>query len=302
MIIVVGSLNMDLFIQAPRLPRTGETVLGTDFRRLPGGKGANQAVAVARMGARAALLGAVGQDSFGKELVSSLIAAGVGTKTVVQRKRTPTGAALIVVDTAGQNQIVVAAGANATLSREDVERRQRWIRRAQATIAQLEIPLETVEAALRIARGAGSLTVLNPAPCGRVGNRLLRLCDWIIPNETEAEKLSGMPIKSLRSAAAAAQVIGKRADGANVTITLGDRGAWLHSTSFTGHIPGVAVRAVDAVGAGDTFIGAFVTRLVEGATSRDAARFACAAAALSVTRPGAQSGIPSRTEVNALVN
>ena len=301
MITVVGSLNMDLFIKAPRLPRAGETVLGTDFRRMPGGKGANQAIAVARMGARAVMIGAVGQDSFGKEMVASLVVAGVGTKAVVWRKDTSSGTALIVVDTSGQNQIVVAAGANATLSPEDVERRQNWIRRARAVIAQLEIPIETVEAALRFGREAARLTVLNPAPCGRVKNRLLRFCDWIVPNETEGEKLSGVPIKGLRGAATAARAIGQRAGGANVAITLGSRGAWLHSKSFTGHIPGLAVRAVDAVGAGDTFIGAFVTRLVEGAAPRDAAHFACAAAAMAVTRHGAQAAIPWRAEVNAFV-
>ena len=301
MISVVGSLNMDLFIETSHLPRPGETVLGRNFNRLPGGKGANQAVAVARMGAKVTMIGAVGDDPFGAEMVANLEAAGVATAAILRRKRADSGTALIVVDTSGQNQIVVAPGANATLSVEDIRRQKRLFDRSRAVIAQLETPLPAVEAALRFGRAARCLTVLNPAPGAPLPSRLLRRCDWIVLNETEAELLTGVPIKGLRKAALAAQSLRRLAGGASIALTLGARGAWLHSTSFTGHVPGSVVRAVDAVGAGDTFIGAFVTRLMEGAAPRDAARFACAAAAIAVTRRGAQSAIPGRREVNAFL-
>jgi ribokinase len=301
MITVVGSLNMDLFIETPHLPRPGETVLGKNLRRTAGGKGANQALAAVRMGAKTALIGMVGHDLFGGEMVANLAAAGVGTDAILRRKGTASGMAMIAVDPTGQNQIVVAPGANATLSPENIARQKKWIYRSRAVIAQLEIPLSSVEAALRFGRKAGALTILNPAPGAPLTRSLLRLCDWIVPNETEAEMLTGVPLKSLRSAAIAAQALGKRAEGANVVITLGARGAWIHSASFIGHVPGFTVRAVDAVGAGDMFVGAFVTRLVEGTPPLAAARFACAAAAIVVTRRGAQAAMPTRAAVNAWV-
>jgi ribokinase len=298
---VVGSLNMDLFIEASRLPQPGETVLGTKFRRTPGGKGANQAVAVARMGAKGVIIGAVGADSFGEEIVAQLASTEVMTEAIIRRSQTSTGTALIVVDRSGQNQIVVAPGANALLSPQDVKRHQKLIRRSHAVIAQLEVPIKTVEAALRLGREAKILTVLNPAPSAPLTRRLLSFCDWIVPNESEAEKLTGIRIASLGSAASAARMIARTSGNGSVAITLGPRGVWLHTPAFVGLVPGFAVRAIDAVGAGDTFTGAFTARLVEGATPRDAAYFACAAAAIAVTRRGAQSAIPSRREVNALL-
>jgi ribokinase len=299
MITVVGSLNMDLFIETGRLPSPGETVLGRNFRRAPGGKGANQAVAVARMGGACAMIGAAGDDVFGEEMLANLRAAGIDTNAVAQGAGVASGIAMIVLDASGQNQIAVACGANETLSPDAIARHAALFRRSKAVVVQLETPLPTVEAALRLGREAGALTVLNPAPCLELSDDLLRRCDWIVPNEIEAAQLSGVAVRGGADADAASKKLRERSGGAKVLVTLGADGAWLDTDSFAGHVPGFKVPTVDAVGAGDTFIGAFVTRLMEGAEAREAARFGCAAAALAVTRRGAQASIPLRVEVEA---
>lgn len=301
MITVVGSFNMDLVIEAPRFPAPGEAILGKNFRRACGGKGANQAYAVARMGRRAAMIGAVGQDAFGDEMVANLNAVGVDTRGVVRRASVASGTAMIVLDSTGQNQIVVANGANDTLTAKDVEQCTQRIGNSKALVVQLETAPESVRAALKIANDLGVTTVLNPAPFAPVADEWLRRCDFIVPNENEASKLTGIEVNDLANAAAAARQLRERADQANVLITLGANGVWLDTDSFTGHVPGFGVKAVDTVGAGDTFIGAFVVRGVEGAETREAARFGCAAAALAVTRRGAQTSIPGRDEVNAFL-
>ena len=299
MITVVGSLNMDLFIETARLPSPGETVLGRNFRRAPGGKGANQAVTIARMGGECAMVGAVGDDSFCQEMLANLRAAGVDTNAVARRAGAASGVAMIAVDANGQNQIIVASGANGTLSPDDIARHAALFRRSKAVVVQLETPLPAVEAALRVGREAGALTVLNPAPCLELSDDLLRLCDWIVPNEIEAAQLGGVTVRGTADAATASKKLRERSGGAKVLVTLGADGAWLDTDAFAGDVPGFKVQAVDTVGAGDTFIGAFVTRLIEGAEAREAARFGCAAAALAVTRRGAQEGIPFRAEVEA---
>jgi ribokinase len=299
MITVVGSLNMDLLVDAPSLPQPGETVRGRSFRRSPGGKGANQACAVARMGMRCALIGAVGDDSFGEELLAGLRGDGIEVVAVMRRANTSSGVAMITVDAAGQNQIVLAAGANDTVSPLEIAHHGAILRESTAVIVQLEIPLDAVGEALRQAKQGRALTVLNPAPCAELSDELLRLCDWIIPNEIEASQLTGVVVRSADDAARAARRLRERSGGARIAVTLGAAGVWLESPEFSGLVPGLAVQAVDTVAAGDTFIGAFVTRLVEGAAPRDAARFAGAAAAISVTRPGAQAGIPRRGDVEA---
>jgi ribokinase len=296
MITVVGSLNMDLVIEVPRFPAPGETMCGQNFRRAGGGKGANQACAVARMGMPTAMIGAVGQDSFGDEMLANLNAVGVNTSGVVRRKDVASGTALIILDDDGQNQIVLASGANATLSVAEIERGTEQIHHSHALLVQLETPLESVAAALRLARAAQVPTILNPAPFAPWSEDLLRLCDFIIPNESEASSLTGMEVRDVASAAAAAERLRERSH-ASVLITLGVDGVWLATKAFTGHVPAFVVQAVDTVGAGDAFIGAFAVRIVEGADVREAARFGCAAAAIAVTRRGAQAGIPSRAEV-----
>ena len=301
MITVVGSFNLDLFIEVPRFPAPGEAIHGRNFRRAPGGKGANQACAVARLGQPAAMIGAVGQDAFGDEMIANLVALGVDVRGVTRRADVASGTAMIVLDASGQNQIVVANGANDTLTADEVRRHADVLQNSRAVIAQLETTPAATEAALRLSRAAGALAVLNPAPFSPVADDVLALCDWIIPNEGEAAKLSGVEVIDRATAAIAARKIQARSGCARVAVTLGAEGVWLDSPEFTGHVPGFRVQAVDTVGAGDTFIGAFVTRLVEGAGARDAARFACAAAAIAVTRRGAQSSVPTRAEVEALL-
>jgi ribokinase len=296
-ITVVGSLNMDLFIETDRLPATGETVAGRNFRRAPGGKGANQAVAVARLGHRCAMIGAVGADAFGDELVAGLRTDGVDVTGVSRHRDSATGCAMIVVDSEGQNQIVVSPGANGLLALADLETHAALFRASRAVIVQLETPLTVAEAALRLACKSGVMTVFNPAPATNGSQSLLSLCDWVVPNESEASALTGLRVDSAEEAATAASLLKSKFGCRNVAITLGARGAWLDTESFVGLVEGKAVDAIDTVGAGDAFIGALVTRLVGGAEPSEAGRFACAAAALSVTRRGAQASMPTRQEV-----
>lgn len=290
---------MDLFIEVPRLPKPGETVLGRNFRRAPGGKGANQACAVGRMGMSCSLVGAVGNDDFAPEMLTSLVAAGVGVSAVDRRSDTASGTAMIVVDAGGQNQIVVAGGANDAVTPDWVHGNSATFRESKAVIAQLEIPVATVAAALRLARASHAITVLNPAPFHPAAANLVPLCDWIVANESETSALSGTAVDSMSDAGRAARELRRQFKFTNILVTLGAHGAWAESDDFSGHVPACEVKAIDAVGAGDTFIGAFVTRRVEGAGIREAVHFACAAAALAVTKRGAQSSIPTRSEVDA---
>lgn len=296
MVTVVGSLNYDLTIALPHFPSPGEAVIGGDLKTASGGKGANQAFAIAKMGAPALLIGAVGQDSFGDEMIASLLRVGVDTSGVMRRDNSPSGVAMIWLDASGQNEIGVAMGANATLGASDVEQFRERIRRSRAVVAQLETTTEATEAAMRLARRHDVLSVLNTAPFVPITDELLRLCDFVIPNENEATKLSEVEVVDLDSAAQAARAI--RSRGAkNALITLGSNGVWLDCETWRGHVPAFKVKAVDTVGAGDTFIGAFVSRLTEGASVHDAARFGCAASAIAVTRYGSQPSVPTRKEV-----
>jgi ribokinase len=301
MITVVGSLNMDLIVRVPRFPEPGEAIHGEDLQTACGGKGANQAYAVARMGHPASMVGCVGQDGFGEAMLANLRTAGVDTANVQQRAGVPSGTALILVhDTSGQNEIVVASGANRTLTADDVRAAADLLYRSDAVIAQLETTLPATQVALSLARAAGRLSVLNPAPFAPLDDAFLALCDYLVPNENEAARLVGGEVCDLASAARAAETL--RARGArNVLITLGAGGVWVDAEAWRGHVPAFAVKAVDTVAAGDTFIGAFVTRLVEGADLRTAVQFGCAAAAIAVTRPGAQPSIPARQEVDAFL-
>ena len=296
MITVVGSFNMDLVIEAPRFPAPGEAILGKNFRHACGGKGANQACAVAKLGMPVAMIGAVGQDAFGDEMFSNLNAFGVNTSAVLRRTNVASGTAMIVLDASGQNQIVVANGANDTLCAADLVHCEEQIRRSRALLIQLETPLDGVVQALRIARTANLITIFNPAPFAPVPDELLRLCDFVIPNENEAAKLTGIEVRDVTSAATAAKQLRERSR-ATVLVTLGGNGVWVEADSFAGHAPAFKVTAVDTVGAGDTFIGAFAVRIVEGAEVRESARFGCAAAAIAVTRRGAQTSLPTRDEV-----
>ena len=300
MITLLGSLNVDFFIRVENFPHAGETLFGRDFRTAFGGKGANQAYAVARMGGQVAMIGCIGNDDFGNTMLANMQAVGVDVAHVLRRANAPSGVALITLDDAGQNQIVVATGANATVTVDDVLGAADVIRRSQALMTQLETTLPAAETALRIAREAGVMTVLNPAPYSPIPDALLALCDFVIPNETEASKLVGVDVRDVDTARAASPLL--KAKGArNVLITLGAQGVWIDAENFAGHVPAYPVKPIDTVAAGDVFIGAFVTRLCEGDDVRSAAQFGCAASAIAVTRPGAQPSIPSRAEVMAFI-
>ena len=297
MIVVLGSTNTDMVISGAKIPVPGETVCGGSFMMNPGGKGANQAVAVARLSARrrqCVFIAKVGDDLFGRDTARRLKAEGIDARLIVD-KTAASGTALILVDRKGQNCISVALGANGTLSPEDVAPFASDIERADALLLQLETPLETVLWAARTAHAKGVHVILNPAPAAKLPRELYACLDWITPNETEAELLTGVKVADLASAQAAERVL-KRRGVAHVAITLGAKGCYA-----AGRIhPCVKVKAVDTVAAGDTFNGAFVVALAEGKGVDEAIAFAQAAAALAVTRPGAQSSVPVRREVCSL--
>ena len=298
-ITVVGSFNMDLVIEVPRFPAPGEAILGRNFRRACGGKGANQACAFAKLGQSVGIIGAVGRDAFGDEMLANLQSLGVDTSAVARRDTVASGTAMIVLDASGQNQIVVANGANDTLLPADIEKHAERIRSSRALVIQLETPLAGVQTACELAHRAGVPVLLNPAPFTPVPVELLRCCRFVIPNEGEASRLTGCEVRDPATAAVAARALREQAPEAEILITLGSQGVWVAGREFTGHVPGLSVRAVDTVGAGDTFIGAFLTRWLEGAGLAEAARFGGTAAAIAVTRQGAQSSLPTRAEIEA---
>ena len=300
-IVVLGSLNMDFVVTVERLPMPGETIFGRGFRTIPGGKGANQAYAAAKLardGSAVRMLGRVGADSFGAALKANLKDAGVDVLAVLETELEATGVALIHVDEAGQNSITVAPGANAVLSPRDIGH----LDDARCVLLQLEVPLETVAEGLRKARQHAAIGILDPAPARELGNEILALVDIVTPNETEACMLAGVTPGRLDPAAAAAigRRILERGAGA-VLVKLGDRGCVYCGSSGTIVVPAVPVQAVDSTAAGDTFNAALAVALVEGLAIEDALRFANAAAAISVTRPGAQTSAPARAEVDSLL-
>jgi ribokinase len=299
-IVVVGSLNADLVVCTPHFPAPGETTTGTGFAVYPGGKGANQAVAAGRLGARVSMIGRVGRDDHGQLLRRSLIGAGVDTAAVVDDAEARTGVAVITIDATGQNHIVLAPGANERLSPDDIERQRPLIEGAAVLLVQLEVPLETVEAAARIAHRGRVTVVLDPAPARRDAIALLSVVDYVTPNETELRVLAGAPpggtTPSEEAAAMARTLIAKGGD--RVIAKLGAAGAIAVWRDGEERWPGHRVPAVDTTAAGDAWNGAFAVALAEGRSLRDAGAFANAAAALSVTRAGAQPGMPTRDEVD----
>ena len=294
-ILVVGSLNMDLVVRVPRHPRPGETLLGGAFQTFPGGKGANQAVAAARLGKPVRMIGRVGADEFGDALLATLQNDGVDTRCVQQDAQAASGVALITVSADGQNTIVVAAGANGRLSAQDVTAAEAAFIDAGAVVLQLEIPLPAVEAAARLGRKHGAAVVLNPAPAQPLSDELLALADYLVPNQTELELLSGQP--DLERGMRALMERGVR----NLVVTLGERGARWVSPAGTLDAPAFAVRAVDTVAAGDAFVGAFSAALAEGRPVQEALLRGNAAGALAVTRAGAQPSLPTRAELEAFL-
>jgi ribokinase len=299
LVVVLGSVNADLVLRCPALPLPGQTVHGNDFQTLPGGKGANQAVAAARLGADVAFIGCVGDDDFGRTARRVLEAEGVDTRHLHEAVGTATGVAMILVDSAGQNSIALAAGANALLSIAHVNAAAELIAGAALFICQLETPLPVVRHAIALAHAAGVPVLLNPAPAQPLPAELLAQVDVLVPNESEAAALVGWPVGRDFDAAEAATRL--RAMGpATVLVTLGADGVHVATASLDRHVPAPAVDAVvDATGAGDTFIGAFAVARSEGADVVAAAAYAQRAAALSVTRAGALGGMPRRQELGA---
>ncbi|WP_122664535.1 ribokinase [Pseudomonas viridiflava] len=296
-VVVIGSLNMDLVTRAQRLPGPGETLSGDSFATVSGGKGANQAVAAARLGARVAMIGCVGDDAYGEQLRNALLAEQIDCQGLTIVADVSTGIASIVVDADGQNAIIIVAGGNGRLTPEVIDRFDALLGAAQVVICQLEVPLPAVAHALRRARELGKTVILNPAPAvAALPDQWYSLIDYLIPNESEAAILSGIAVDSLVSAERATQSL--LASGASkVIITLGEQGALLASGQGSEHFPAPRVTAVDSTAAGDTFVGGFAAALAQGHTEADAIRFAQKAAAISVTRAGAQPSIPDSAEV-----
>jgi ribokinase len=303
-VLVLGSFAADLAFRAARLPAWGETLMGSAFAPGPGGKGSNQAIAAARAGARVQILSKLGDDAFGQLARTAWAEAGVDFSGVATSK-TATGAAAILIDEqSGQNAIVVVPGACYTLTPAEVEQNADTIRASDVFLAQLELPIDTVVRGLEIAHGAGVTTILNPAPAPkqRLSPDLLRLVDYLIPNETEAAQLSGMPVSTAVQAAHAGNALFEQGPR-NVIVTLGEHGScFCTSGQPVGIPPFHPGPVVDTTGAGDAFCGAFAAALAEGRSDLQAAHFASAAAGLAVTRHGTALSTPFRPEIEALLH
>ncbi len=300
-ITVVGSLNMDLVARTHHIPQPGETILGGELHTLPGGKGANQAVAAARLGASVAMVGRVGQDAFAGPLLDNLAAVGVDHTFVSRDPAAATGVALIVVDDAGQNSIVVTSGANMRLQPADIDAAETAVAAARVLLLQLESPLEAVTRAAEVAHTHGVKVILNPAPAQPLPVSLLALVDFLIPNETETALLTGKSINSQAQAKAAAAELRQSGVG-TVILTLGERGALLAGPTETKLFPAFKVTPVDTTAAGDAFVGGLAVALAEGKSLAEAVRWGNAAGALAATHLGAQPSLPTRQALETLLN
>lgn len=292
---VLGSINADHVIQVLHFPQPGETLSGQNYHIVYGGKGANQAVAAARLGAKVDFIACIGEDKIGLEMKQAFQKDGINTDSIATIQGETTGIAMIQVADSGENSIVISAGANAHLTTDIVDKFKQKILDADALLMQLETPLDAIIYATKIAKQAGKHTVLNPAPAKALPDELLAQLTMITPNETEAEVLTGVKVVDEQSAAQAAAVFHQKGV-AIVLITLGAKGVFISHNALQKIIPGFRVQAKDTTAAGDTFNGALVTALLEQKSLEEAIQFAHAAAAISVTRFGAQTSIPSRQE------
>ena len=295
-LVVLGSINADHILNLETFPTPGETVTGNQYQVAFGGKGANQAVAAGRSGANIAFIACTGDDDTGERVRKQLASDNIDIAPVSVVAGESTGVALIFVNAEGENVIGIHAGANAALTTERVEAQRGIIAGAEALLMQLESPVESVLAAAKIAHENHTSVVLNPAPACVLSDELLALVDIITPNETEAEKLTGIRVENDDDAARAALALHDKGIG-TVIITLGSRGVWTSVNGEGRRVPGFKVKAIDTIAAGDTFNGALVTALLEGKAMDDAIRFAHAAAAIALTRKGAQPSVPWRKEI-----
>ncbi|MBP1313223.1 ribokinase [Herbaspirillum huttiense] len=297
MIVIIGSVNMDLVLRVPRMPLPGETLAGDKFMTIPGGKGANQAVACARLaapGTSVAMVACVGDDAFGGQMRQSITACGIDDRYIDEVAGEATGIASIMVDANAQNSIVIAAGANGRLDVERIERARPVIEQASIVLLQLEVPMETVIHSIELAHALGKTVVLNPAPAQALPRALLQKIDYLILNEIEAAMLAEEQSEDIPLLAQKLHGLGAR----NVVVTLGEKGVYgSFADGQQRHLPARKVQAVDTTAAGDTFIGGFIGAIAQGRDQFDAIAYAQAAAALSVTRVGAQTSIPTRDEV-----
>ncbi len=300
-IAILGVFVADTSFRAIRLPAIGETLIGKSFSLGPGGKGSNQSVAAARAGGEVAFLTRLGQDDFAEIAFKTWNEAGV-RPVIIRDPESYTGAAFIFVDDkTGDNAIIISPGAAARITAADIGTWASEIERAAVFVTQLEQPIEAAYAALACARAAGATTVLNTAPAADLGDDMVALCDYLTPNETEAEQLTGIRVDSLGSARRAGDALLKRGAGAAI-ITLGERGALLHTKDLSEHLPAlVAAPVIETTGAGDAFNGGLAVALAEGRSPLEAVRFGNAAAALSVTRPGTAPSMPYRRQIEALL-
>ena len=299
-IVTLGSLNMDLVVKTARAPMAGETVPGQDFFTIPGGKGANQAAAVAKLGWPVAMIGRVGADVFGERLRQNLIGLNVDCSRVVTDSEAPTGTATIVVEGSGENRIIIVAGANGRVSRADVDAAASLISTASLVILQFEIPLVTVEYAMELANRHRIPVMLNPAPAYSVADAFLTRANFLVLNETEAGILCGLEVTDLPSAQRASHILIGRGVPV-VVLTLGAQGALLATAEEGMHLPAFPVSAVDTTAAGDAFVGALAVSYVRGLALRECVRVANAAGALAVTRLGAQPSLPTAEEIQDLL-
>lgn len=300
-IAVLGSINMDLVVRALRLPKPGETLAGHTFQTIPGGKGANQAVACARLGAPTFMVGRVGNDDFGERLKNELKGAGVDPSSVVVDSSISSGVALITVEDSAENMIVIVPGANGKVNDDDLGRLGSVLDQSKVLLLQLETPLAIVVAAAKLANKRGVIVILDPAPAQTLPDDIYPVLDIITPNETETESLVGFPVNTTKDAATAAQILKSRGVK-NVIIKMGSHGAFTNLEGKEEFIPSLPVTAIDTVAAGDAFNGAMAVALSVGKPIEEAIRWGMAGGALSVTKEGAQPAMPKRNELLALLN
>jgi len=295
-VLVIGSSNTDMVVKSDKLPKPGETLLGGEFFMNQGGKGANQAVAASRLGGDVTFVTKLGNDVFGKQTTEHFLKEGINTKFVFTDDHAASGVALITVDAKGENSIVVASGANNTITKSEIDNAEETLKEADVVLLQLEIPLEIIDYVVEKAAGYNKKVILNPAPAATLNEKIFKNLFAITPNETEAELLTGVQVTDIDTATKAAKVLYDK--GVNtVIITLGSQGAFVYTATEQKLVPGHKVDAVDTTAAGDTFNGALAAALANGKSLEEGIAFANKAASISVTRMGAQSSVPTLDEI-----